>query len=67
MFWKEVKWLSKGTVGKDEMMKSENGAVVMEKDAVRKRWPEVMERLLMCEDREPVVVVVGREKTNMLG
>jgi len=61
MFWKEVKRTQKGTSGKEERVKTENGRLLIEKDAVRKRWAEYFERLLNAEeDREPEIVAVGR-------
>jgi len=69
MFWKEVKRTRKGTSGKEERVKAENGRLLIEKDAVRKRWAEYFERLLNVEeDREPEIVAVGRERgMNVLG
>ncbi len=52
-----------------ERVKAESGTMVMKKDAVGNRWPEYFERLLNVEeDREPVVVAVGKERgMNRLG
>ena len=69
MFWKEVKRLRGGASGKEERVKAEDGRMLIEKDAVRKRWAEYFERLLNVEeDREPEIVAVGREqRMNVLG
>ncbi len=68
MLRKEVKRLQKGTSGKEESVKAEDGTMLIEKEAVRKTWAECFEGLLNVEeDREPKTVAVGREQVNVLG
>jgi len=69
MFWKEVKRTRKGTSGKEERVKTEGGRLLIEQDALRKRWAEYFERLLNVEeDREPEIIAVRRERgMNLLG
>ncbi len=69
MFWKEVKRLRKGIYGKEESVKAEDGTILIEKEAVRKRWAKYFEESLNEEeDREPEIVAVGRERgVNVLG
>jgi len=67
--WKEVKRMWKGTSRKEERVKAKNVRLLIEKDAVRKRWAEYFERMLNVEeDREPEIAAVGRERgMNVLG
>uniref|UniRef100_A0A8C8DHP6 ribonuclease H n=1 Tax=Oryzias sinensis TaxID=183150 RepID=A0A8C8DHP6_9TELE len=62
MFWKEVKRVRKGVSGREEKVKTEDGRMLNEGNAVRKRWAEYFERLLNVEeDRDAVIGMDGRE------
>ena len=54
-----MKKLRKGTGGKEERLKVQDGMMLIEKEAVGKRWTEYKDSLLFVkEDREPVIVAV---------
>ena len=59
----------KGRSGKVECVKDENGQMLIEKEAVSKRWAGYIEDLLNVDDDRPAeIVAVGREHgLNVLG
>ena len=68
MFWKEVKRVRKGESKREETVKDENGQLLVEGGAVRKRWAEYFKRLLNVEDdREAKIVAVGGVRMPMMG
>ena len=55
-----MKRVRKGESKREETVKDENGQLLVEGGAVRKRWAEYFERLLNVEDdREAKIVAVG--------
>ena len=49
VFWKEIQRIRKGTSGNEEMVKTEDGTMLVEKEAVKERWVEYFEGLLNIE------------------
>ena len=68
MFWKEVKRVRKGESRREEAVKDENGELLVEGGAVRKRWAEYFERLLnVQDDREARIAAVGGGRMPLIG
>lgn len=68
MFWKEVKRVKRGESRREEAVKDENGQLLVEGGAVRRRWAEYFEGLLNVEDgREARIEAVGGVRMPVLG
>ncbi len=63
------KQVAKRYIWERRSVKADDGTMLIEKGAVRKRWAEYFERLPnVKEDREPEIVAAGREQgVNVLG
>ena len=68
MFWKELKEVRKGESRREEAVKDENGQVLVERDAVKRRWVGYFGGLLNVQDeREAVIVAVGGARMPLVG